>query len=291
MPAIRRSVSPLVASLVALPVWACGGESSSAPLRVARPAQDDGSPTGVYTDTPLLDVAGEVVAAPPTPDWDTALALPAPEAYAATRYELRAPGSLASAFAALTMSDPALRVFTVVIAAEPSGLRVRYGAADRAPDGVLAWQDPDLQLDFRAAQAESAGGALVSEPFRYGLRARVASGLSGTGAYTLALDAERAIWTATRSDDGSRLEDGALYGLVSRSEAEARALSLGGLCPAVCGLTSGACTGAGVRTLAEVFDCTETPLDADLDGDGAADAYRLVIGFTAERTELVSLTP
>jgi hypothetical protein len=131
----------------------------------------------------------------------------------------------------------------------------------------------------------------VSEPFTYVLSATTASPLGGTARYRLGLTAMEAIWSARPDERLQTLTEGRLRGVITRAEAETRKLSLGALCPLVCGLASSACAGQGVTHVAGLFDCTDTVPDADSNGDGVADGYRLVIAFESEHTTLAVDTP
>jgi hypothetical protein len=299
--AFRSGTRPRTSALLTLAItWisvGCGG-SDARPVATDAgagtggndaPANVDGGPAsgatygdGLYTG--IVNASGGVVEVPAEPDWSMPV-VPAivGKSYAETSYQVLAPASLAKAFNALVSGAGSARVFANDFRAADDGVAVRYGALSPDDQGKLAWQDPDTARTFRVAQALDAPSVLVSEPFTYTLEAHVMSPLSSTGRYVLRLEAVNAVWTVTMSDDLASLADGRLYGVVTRREAEQRPLTLGALCPLVCGLSSTACGGSGVTTLAGLLDCTDTARDADVDGDGEPDGYRLAIAFTSSR--------
>lgn len=225
----------------------------------------------------------------PTPTPDREATVPVGllgRAYAETSFRVQSPASLARAFDALAITAGETRLFVNVFTQGEAGVMVRYGAADADGVGSVRFQDPAFQRDFAIAPSREDPAVLVSDPFTYVLSANTASPLGGAGKYRLGLTAMEAVWSARPDASLQTLSEGRLRGVITRTEAETRKLSLGALCPLVCGLTSSACAGQGVTHLAGLFDCTDTKPDTDLDGDGVADGYRLVIAFESEQTAL-----
>jgi hypothetical protein len=230
--------------------------------------------------------AGEVVLAPPpAADWDASLPPGVlGNTYAETEFRVEKPAALAKAFDLLIADTHGTRVFVNDVREADGGAQVRYGAASPATDGGLAWQETSPVRTFQVAPSAENPARLVSKPFNYTLRARFPNPANSNTSFLLSLSASKAVWTATVSPDFAALNDGTLYGTLTREEAEIRPLNagIGGCALGLC-TDLGACAQSGLRTLADLLDCNATALDADADGDGKLDGYALALGFASER--------
>jgi hypothetical protein len=223
---------------------------------------------------------------PPPPDFDASV----PESlvgktYAETAFDLVAPSTLRGAFDLLVGDPGSTRVFVNDVREADGGTEIRYGSASPDADGGLAWQDVSPYRTFRIAPSTEDPALYVSERFTYTLRARVPNPANASTNFLLGLEAEDAVWAARASADFQQLTDGTLRGTITRAQAELRPLNLGAGCLALCPLSPVCLRTGGVKTLADLLDCAGSTRDVDSDGDGALDAYRLVIAFASERVD------
>lgn len=249
-------------------------------------AQADGS-VSTGSDASIqssLDGGMPIPVEPPKPLADASImGPPLGNAYAETEYNLERPEALVLAYGVLTAGvGSGTQLFVNHLHVRDGGATVAYGAAD-VLDGGLAWQKPPAEPNAFSVGVSSEGERMfVSNPFKYILEARVPNPLSASSVFRVYLESEQTVWSASFSPDYEAITTGALYGVVTRAHAESRPLSIGSLeCLAVC-TDLGAC-GAGISTLAGLLDCNGAQLDADADGDGTNDGYRLIVSFKSRR--------
>jgi hypothetical protein len=219
---------------------------------------------------------------PPKPLPDASVTgKPLGNAYADTEYNLERPEALVTAYGILTSgTGDSTRLFVNQLRAGDAGAEVLYGAAD-VLDGGLVWQKPPPN-SFPLGVSATGERMFASPPFKYVLEARVPNPINPASIFRIYLESEQTVWSATFSADYQNITTGALYGVVTRAEAERRPLSIGSLeCLAVCN-DLGAC-GAGISSLAGLLDCNGAQLDADANGDGTNDGYRLIVSFRSRR--------
>jgi hypothetical protein len=253
-----------------------GGGSESPGDASIQTSLDGGMPIPVEPPTPLPDasVTGE----------------PLGNAYADTEYNLERPEALVTAYGVLTGNvGNSTRLFANHLRAGDAGAEVLYGAAD-VLDGVLVWQMPPLRPNSFAIGVSPTGErTFVSSPFKYVLEARVPNPLNAATVFRLYLEIEQAVWSATFSADFERITSGALYGVLTRAEAERRQVSsssdpitAGATCAALC---SDIFSCGNSLTLAGLLDCNGAMPDADADDDGTNDGYRVIFSFRSSRVE------
>jgi hypothetical protein len=258
--ALEAGSSPVVGNDGSTP---SGGDAS------IQTSLDGGMPIPVEPPKPLPDasVTGE----------------PLGNAYADTEYNLERPQALVAAYGVLTSgTGDTTRLFVNQLRAGDAGAEVLYGAAD-VVDGGLVWQKPPaLPRSFPVGVSATGERMFASTPFKYTLEARVPNPLNPASVFRVYLESEQTVWSATFSADYQEITTGALYGIVTRAEAERRPLAIGSLeCLLVC-TDLGAC-GSGITSLAGLLDCNSAQLDADANGDGTNDGYRLIVSFRSRR--------
>ncbi len=161
---------------------------------------------------------------------------------------------------------------------------MEYGAAFLEDAGAF-FQYPDETGSFRIAPSVDSKSVFVSDPFDYRLYAWVPKPGNPEVGFRIQLASRNAIWTARFSADFEHIEEGSLTAVVVRAEAESAPMKLDPLtCLAACSDPL-ACAG-GLEVLADLLDCNATKLNADADGDGTLDGYRLRIAYTAERVTM-----
>ena len=175
-----------------------------------------------------------------------------------------------------------------------------YGTADLIDESVspvqVSWQDLAEThtlgfVPFRDESAPLAGDSWVSEEFLYELRASATIEFPGLDPIVAdfgldALQVTIQLWLDPLVPDHM---SGRLTGLVTRVETESRDL---GTREAFDGFDALFCDVAGYDPgpewqLSDVLDCNEAVLDADADGDGTLDAYRVVIDAQFEVADLL----
>jgi hypothetical protein len=253
-----------------------GGASSMGGGSGGASSSDDGA---IQT---MLDGGLAIPVEPPKPLADASVSgPPLGNAYAETEYNLERPAALVTAYGVLTAGvGSGTRLFVNHLHLRDAGATVAYGAVD-VVDGGMVWQKPPAQPNtFPIGLAGER--MFVSNPFKYILEARVPNPLNSASVFRIYLESEQTVWSASFSSDYENIVTGALYGVVTRAHAESRPLSLGALeCLAVC-TDLGACT-TGISTLAGLLDCNDAQLDADVNGDGTNDGYRLIVSFRSRR--------
>ena len=226
----------------------------------------------------------------PMPDWDAGATLEGPPiglSYAEVpgSFKLIEPKPLAQAYALLASDTGNARLFLQSLDKEETGgISVEYGAAFIEDEGAV-YQYPNEVGTFRVAPSVESSTIFVSDPFDYRLYAWVPKPGNPDVGYRLQLSSRNAIWTARFSADFEHIEEGSLIAVVTRTEAESAPMKLDALtCLAACSNPL-SCTG-GLETLAGLLDCNDTKLNADVDGDGTLDGYRLRIEFAGERVTM-----
>jgi hypothetical protein len=240
----------------------------------------DGSvPASDASIQPSIDGGTPIPLEPPKPVLDAAISgKPVGNAYAETEYNLERPEALKGAFGTILSLTGNTRMFINELRAGDAGVEVLYGAADSS-DAGLVWQP----RSFRVGLSPTDSKTFVSEPFTYVIEARIV--VDATSGLRLYLESEQTTWTATFSDDHENITTGALYGIVTRAHAESRPLDIGS-CTVACGLNSFTyCLATNDIRLATVFDCNEAQMDADVNGDGTNDGYRMILSFKSRRVE------
>jgi hypothetical protein len=232
-----------------------------------------------------LDGGMPIPEKPPAPAPDAAISgKPLGNSYAETEYMLERPEGLVGAFQAVqTLSTGTTRLFvnSITEAATDGGMvdQVRYGAADSV-DGGLVWQKLTAKpRTFEIGPSKDDARTLVSKPFTYTLQARVA--VDADNVFSLYIESVQSVWTATFSADYENITTGALYGIITRTEAEHRPITFLA-CGAGCGLNLG-CSLTDQNYLSNILDCNGAKLDADVDGDGTADGYQMILSFKSQR--------
>jgi hypothetical protein len=264
-----------------------GGGAGGALEAGSSPVVGGGGPVAPGNDASIqtsLDGGMPIPVEPPKPLPDAAvIGQPLGNAYAETEYILERPQALVDAYTVLTSGvGNTTRLFVNHLGIGDAGASVMYGAAD-VIDGGLVWQKPPAQPNtFPIGVSPTGERMFVSNPFKYILEARVPNPLNAASVFRVHLESEQTVWSATFSADYENITTGALYGIVTRAEAESRPLSIGAFeCLAVC-TDLGACT-SGINNLAGLLDCNGAKPDADANGDGTNDGYRLIVSFKSRR--------
>jgi hypothetical protein len=167
---------------------------------------------------------------------------------------------------------------------------VTFGSADIVTSAAepveLRWQFEDFETPVRftptvPAEGETASVASwTSDEFTFPLRANVEAsfGSSGTVRANIGFEIVRVRITIEVATDGTA--DASLVGIATRAEVETRVMGtieeISSFAPLLCSVR-GYTPDDGIWNLSDIFDCNETPMDVDLDGDGTMDAYNVRI--------------
>jgi hypothetical protein len=211
--------------------------------------------------------------------------------FADDRFTLAEPAQLSRLFNLLRTFAPDLAFFVIATdAASASPQGARYGVADIRSEATLpievAWQNPTAlePLRFRPVpepDAPLAGWQWDSEPFTYRLDTTATLTLPGRPpeAYRFGFNALQVV-AAFRPFGPDGPPSMTLRGLVSRAETESRILgadaSFAPLRALLCSQPTFE-SPSGEWRLADILDCNNTPLNADIDGDGTLDGYNLLV--------------
>lgn len=211
--------------------------------------------------------------------------------FADDRFTLAEPAQLSRLFNLLRTFAPGLAFFVVQTdAASASPQDAVYGVADIRSEAALpievAWQDPAALEPLRfhpvpEPDAPLAGWQWDSDPFTYRLNATATLTLPGRApeAYSFGFNALQVV-AAFRPFGPDGPPSMVLRGLVSRAETESRLLgsdaSFSPLRSLFCSQSTYESPSPNWR-LADILDCNNTPLNADIDGDGTLDGYNLVV--------------
>ncbi len=211
--------------------------------------------------------------------------------FADDRFTLAEPAQLSRLFNLLRTFAPDLAFFVVVTdAASASPQGARYGVADIRSEATLpievAWQNPTALEPLRfhpvpEPDAPLAGWQWDSEPFTYRLDTTATLTLPGRPpeAYRFGFNALQVV-AAFRPFGPDGPPSMTLRGLVSRAETESRVLGADASFTPLRALLCSQPTfesPTGEWRLADILDCNNAPLNADIDGDGTLDGYNLVV--------------
>lgn len=211
--------------------------------------------------------------------------------FAEERFSLAEPAQLARLFNTLRTFAPGVAFFVIEtdpVSASPQV--ARYGVADIRSETALpvevAWQDAAALEPLRFHPVAEPGAPLSgwqwdSEPFTYRLNANATLTLPGRPpeAYSFGFNALQVV-AAFRPFGPDGPPSMVLRGVVSRAETQSRLLgsdaSFSPLRGLFCSQTSYE-SPSGNWLLSDILDCNNTPLNADIDGDGTLDGYNLVV--------------
>lgn len=221
------------------------------------------------------------------------------ETWAESDFDITEPEELASIFEIFKTFASDVKFLVLDFDVLSGSVDAEYGTANIIDEEVepvtVAWQTPEDIDTVRFAPARDAdplaGDSWRSDTFLYELRASATIEFPGAGTITAdfgldALDVTIQVWVHPEIEEGMT---GQLVGIVTREETESRDLGTAEeferfeflLCD------DGDYEPGVEWQLSDVLDCNGAALDADSDGDGVNDGYRVVIDAIFEPAELV----
>lgn len=221
------------------------------------------------------------------------------ETWAESDFDITEPEELTSIFEIFKTFASDVKFLVLDFGVHSGSVDAAYGTAniidEEAEPITVSWQTPD-DLDsvvFAPARDEDplAGDSWRSDSFLYELRASATIEFPGAGTISAdfgldALDVTIQVWARPEIPNGMT---GQLVGIVTREETESRDLGTAAeferfeflLCD------DGDYEPGLEWQLSDVLDCNGAVMDADSDGDGINDGYRVVIDAILEPASLV----
>lgn len=219
---------------------------------------------------------------------------PVGRAYVEFNYVLEEPAALSNAFSVLKGFFGDVGFFLIEFGPlDDEGVsEMVYGGADRLIDvndgpDTWRWQLPDELPSTAVHPLREEGDPLngrrwQSDTFDYQL---VALFGDTPNRLRLGFEAAQTVLTMEFSEDLSQIVSGRLDGYITRDEAVTRTVDLSGNCLLAVGLcpAHSCANDPPLETLADILDCLEVPLNADIDPNiEGHDAYTAAIFFQSE---------